>query len=576
MHPHHNAARTITRLQPEQALEAAGYIRVSRKVQAEGHSPEIQREAIRRLARQEGYILTDDRIKEDHERGSKVTREGYQQIIEWVRQGTVHVVLVYMHDRWGRDGVEWLARAREFDRLGVPIISVQEGRDEGGLMRFVRAGMAQWYSEQLASRVVPAREKAAREGIHTGPTPLGYKRVYSAWDGKGRRPPALLVPDEAMAWVIREMFSCYASGGWSTFTLADWANSDPRVPPPAKSKRWTSGTIGKLLKRAVYMGYVEHNKRPQGTYMRAPDGSAFMAPGRHEALVSEETWHEVQRRMKAAHHWPSHNRRTFTTKLATSLLRCEVCGATLSVDHPNRGRNGQYVCVARTKRRLTCTSSAYNIDVAHAALLAEVRRLQGTPWDVEAEQRLVGSGDTNQAEAVAAIRRALDQEEERMRRHARRMLDLEDDPTPAEIAAFREVGREIDARIKALQAQLEQTAQRARDIPNLRALHERLTQTPVATVVDKLMDQGKETELRDLILALVESAQLVERQPRYRSTWIRLEITWTPAVQTLLDVGKLHLAPLPERPYHPTVAEQKHQNYLDRKARRRETRDAQM
>jgi DNA invertase Pin-like site-specific DNA recombinase len=62
-----------------------------------------------------------------------------------------------MHDRWGRDGVEWLSRAREFDRLGVPIISVQEGRDEGGLMRFVRAGMAQWYSEQLASRVVPAR-----------------------------------------------------------------------------------------------------------------------------------------------------------------------------------------------------------------------------------------------------------------------------------------------------------------------------------------------------------------------------------------------------------------------------------
>jgi hypothetical protein len=45
-------------LRPGQALEAAGYIRVSRKVQAEGHSPEIQREAIKRLAKQEGYNLT--------------------------------------------------------------------------------------------------------------------------------------------------------------------------------------------------------------------------------------------------------------------------------------------------------------------------------------------------------------------------------------------------------------------------------------------------------------------------------------------------------------------------------------
>jgi Recombinase zinc beta ribbon domain len=281
-----------------------------------------------------------------------------------------------------------------------------------------------------------------------------------------------------------------------------------------------------------------------------------MAPGRHDTLVSDETWHDVQRRMKAAHHWPSHNRRTFTTKLATGLLHCEVCGTTLSVDHPTGGRKGQYICVARTKRRLACTSSAYNIDVAHAVLLIEVRRLLGTPWDVEAEQRLMGPGDTNEAEAAAAIHRALDQEQERMRRHARRMLDLEDDPTPEELAAFRELGREIGARIKALEARLEQTTQRAHAIPNLRALHERLTQTPVAAVVDRLLEQGKEAELRDLIRALVESARLVERQPRYRSTWIRLEVTWTPAVQTLLDVGKLHLAPSPERPNHPTVKEQ--------------------
>src|SRR3954452_10095589 len=102
-------ATAVTRLQPEQALMAAGYIRVSRKVQAECHSPEIQREAIKRLARQEGYIMTDDMIEEDHERGSKVTREGYQRIIKAVRDGRVHTVIVYMFDRWGRDGAEWLA-----------------------------------------------------------------------------------------------------------------------------------------------------------------------------------------------------------------------------------------------------------------------------------------------------------------------------------------------------------------------------------------------------------------------------------------------------------------------------------
>jgi hypothetical protein len=87
-------ATAIRRLNPDQALEAAGYVRVSRQVQAEGHSPQIQREAIKRLARQEGYILTDDMIKEDHERGSKITRKGYQQIIEAVRDGQIQAVIV--------------------------------------------------------------------------------------------------------------------------------------------------------------------------------------------------------------------------------------------------------------------------------------------------------------------------------------------------------------------------------------------------------------------------------------------------------------------------------------------------
>src|SRR5919199_4306531 len=99
--------------------------------------------------------------KDDHERGSKVTRKGYQQIIEAVRGGRVQAILVYMFDRWGRDGAEWLARAREFDRLGVPIISVQEGRDEGGIIRYVRAGMAEEEAIKIARRTRKPREKTA-------------------------------------------------------------------------------------------------------------------------------------------------------------------------------------------------------------------------------------------------------------------------------------------------------------------------------------------------------------------------------------------------------------------------------
>lgn len=39
---------------------------------------------------------------------------------------------------------------------------------------------------------------------------------------------------------------------------------------------------------------------------------------------------------------------------------------------------------------------------------------------------------------------------------------------------------------------------------------------------------------------------MVERQPAHRSSWLRLQVTWTPEVQALLDAGLLTLdEPLP-------------------------------
>jgi hypothetical protein len=383
--------------------------------------------AVTRL-RQEGYILPDELIYEDHERGSKVTRKGYQAIIEAVRAFRVGAVLVYMFDRWGRDGAAWLARAREFERLGVPIISVQEGKDEGGLIRFIRAGVAEEYSRQLAKRVRPAREKSAREGTHMGRTMFGYKRVYPEWDGKGRRPLAHLVPDPATA-----------------------------------------------------------NKPPT------------------------------------------------SVTLASDLLRCAECGNAM-VAHQRRGdptRKGEYACLTRHRAAGAC-SGGYRLDVAHAGLLAEVRRLRDAPWTQESVNRLMGTEGASEAERVTTLRRALDDEHEALRRLQRRIIDMDQDPTPEERAAFSQIKTEIVARIRSLESQLHETSERATALPDLRQLHERLTRIELATLVDDFLAQGDDDGLRELVLDVVQSARIVERWPKRRTTWARVEVTWTPRVQELL------------------------------------------
>jgi len=551
----------VARLRPEQALEAAGYIRVSLERQAEGYSPDVQRDAIRKLAAEQGYALT--MIEEDHERGSNVSRIGYQRIIEAVRAGTIHAVIVFMFDRWGRDGAEWITRAREFERLHVPIISVQEGRDEGGLMRFMRAGMAEEYSRQLAKRVRPSRERGARAGVHQGPTPYGYRRVYPAHEGTGRRPPGQLLPDEATAWVVRELYSRYASGGWSLRSLALWLNTDVCCGPAPHGRAWTTKAISWILRSPVYKGAVRHNHVPQGIYDRAGPEDMFTADGRHEALVTPEQWAVVQARIDAARKCQTYNlTRTPSGRpltLASGLLRCAVCGGSMGfhLRDPDRHniRHGEYLCLGRTLGKVAHAVASFKADLAHSALLAEVRRLRGAPWTLQAEHRLLGTEGTAAAEAVGGMTRALEQERERLRRHTRLMTALEEDPTPEQIATFREVSAEISARIRALEAQLKTTEARAVAVPDLKRLHKHLTHTEIADALDALNAREDREGLRSLVLELAATARLVERRPDRRPVWARVEVTWTPDVQTLLDAGLLWLDDPVVPPYISSSAE---------------------
>ncbi len=568
-------AMSPARIYPETAVEAGGYVRVSRLAQAEGHSPEIQREAIKRLARQQGYILTDDMIEEDHERGSKIGRDGYQRIIQAVREGRVHAVIVYMFDRWGRDGAEWLTRAREFDRLGVPIISVQEGKDEGGLMRFVRAGMAQHYSEQLAKRVLPAREKAAREGTFMGPTPLGYRRVYPAHEGKGRPVAGHLVPDDTTAWIVRELFTRYAGGGWSLRSLVGWLNTDERTLQATGRERWTTASIRGLLHNPAYIGMVRYNHRPCGYYERAGADSLFVVKGRHEPLIDGETFETVQRRLAAATCRQSYNRHYDEPMLGAALFRCAGCGGPMHIDRKDDGRT-HYKCGWRQTGRdaRPCTTRGYLAVRAHDALVREVSRLRGAPWTPQAEQRLAGGDDGSGAEVAADLQQKLTAQRERLRRHTRLMSEMENDPTPEQIAVFREISAEISANIRALEAQLAEVGHRAARVPALREVHARLTGAEVPAVLTRLGELGGVEQQRALLQTLITEARVVERRPESHPKWVRVEVTWSADVQALLDAGLLTLDPAGEGPVLPSKEERQRGYQQTYRERHREERNA--
>jgi hypothetical protein len=75
----------------------------------------------------------------------------------------------------------------------------------------------------------------------------------------------------------------------------------------------------------------------------------------------------------------------------------------------------------------------------------------------------------------------------------------------------------------------------AAQMPDLRALHLRLTQTEIPMLIDALVVQDDRQGLRDLVQDLVQCARIVERVPASHARWLRAEVTWTPDIQLLLE-----------------------------------------
>ncbi len=549
-------------------LTAAAYIRVSTLAQMDGHSPEVQRAGVITLARADGNILTDDMIFQDHESGTKVTRKDYQRLLAKIAAGEVQILYVYCFDRWGRDGVEWIARAQELRRLRIPFVSVQEGREEGGVMTFFRGGLYQWYSEQLGKKVIEPKRASALAGQHQGPTPFGYRRVYAEWDGarradgKRRRPPAEMQIDEATAWIVRDVFDRYDAGGWSCVHLAHRLNADERVPRPRTAPQWSRERVADLLRNATYAGLVQYDERPQGKYARADVGTAFYAHGKQPALVDLALWARVQERLESNAPRPGRSIVTRMGALGLGLLVCAGCGGPMLAHYQDPAKaRGQYACAHRRRGFVTgggrppgfvpCATPGYRMDLAHDALMREISRLRGHAWREQGIEAVDGDGSRRATEA-ATLRRALGEERERLRRHARALVELSTDvPDPETLAAFRAVGREIGARIAGLEGQRAQAETTRAPLADLRALHAEVLATDIPAAVADL-DYAREPKdfepVRRLLLKLVESAAVVERRPEKHARWLRVEVTWTATMRTLIEAGQITLDDAPAPP----------------------------
>ena len=248
------------------------------------------------------------------------------------------------------------------------------------LLHGIMSSIAEFYSRNLANEVIKGMGEKARNGGTLSKAPLGYVNVRGR-DERGREVRTVEL-DQQRAPLLRLAFSEYATGNWTVSQLAKHLAGlglDVPATPSKPARPITKGRLYTLLRHPYYKGVVQF----QGVEYA----------GKHEPLVDEETWSQVQA-VLGSHR--SGERERMHNHFLKSTVVCGRCGSRLLAQNTKNGKGVLYpyfIC-ARRQRLHDCSFKAVLIEVVEAQmqelyvgeadrqeieryLLAELARIEG-------------------------------------------------------------------------------------------------------------------------------------------------------------------------------------------------------
>ena len=322
------------------------YIRVSTDDQAE-LSPDAQKRLLLDYAKKNGIIISNDFIFSESVSGRHVQkRPEFQRMIGIAKQPShpLDVILVWKYSRFARNQEESIVYKSMLKKDHVEVISVSEPLIDGpfgSLIERIIEWMDEYYSIRLSGEVLRCmKEKALRNGYQSSPC-LGYEAV-----GHGKP----FQNNEAEYAMVSYIMDLYDNQNMDETAIARKCND-----LGYKTKRgnpFERRTIDRILQNPFYCGIVSWN------------GVEF--EGAHEVRISKERFDRRQR-LIASRKRPMKARNISTCKhWLSGLLKCSVCGATLS--YTGNGKCPYFQCWKYAKG-FHKTSVALSVKKAEEAVI---------------------------------------------------------------------------------------------------------------------------------------------------------------------------------------------------------------
>lgn len=333
------------------------YLRVSTKDQAqrggesEGFSIPAQREACEKRAQALGAEVIMEFV-DAGESARSADRPELQLMLKFLEKHACDYVIVHKVDRLARNRIDDVEINVAIQRAGAKLVSVTENIDEtpsGMLMHGIMSSIAEFYSRNLATETRKGMAQKVKNGGTPGMVPFGYLNVRTRTPEGYEIRTVTLDPDRAEH--VRWIFDAYATGEWTMTQIREelerrGVTSLPRPKRPARPM--STSHIENILSNRYYLGFVKF------------DG-AWHA-GRHEALISEETWEKVQE-VRAGRVRTREKPQKHPHYLKGTLF-CGHCGDTLGIEVVRNGKGILYpyfYCLGRKKSRTNCNFKAVSI-----------------------------------------------------------------------------------------------------------------------------------------------------------------------------------------------------------------------
>ena len=316
------------------------YVRVSTEMQVEGYSLDSQRDRLKREAKAKDWTIVKEYADEGKSGHSIAGRPKFKEMLERIKSGNpdnVDFVLVYKLSRFGRNAADALASLKQMRKHGVELYCAEESIDSTGgpgyLMITIMAAVAEIERENILVQTMAGRHQKAREGKwNGGQAPYGYKINSDT---------GVLEIDEEEAEVVRLMFDKYAHGGELGINgVARWLEANgyrKKLRGNGKYTLFSTHTVKMILDNPVYVGKIAYGRRrveriededeETEVVRRLKNDEYGLYDGKHEAIISEELWEEVQEKRSATSvkHEKTHS--LDHEHILSGILRCPICGA---------------------------------------------------------------------------------------------------------------------------------------------------------------------------------------------------------------------------------------------------------